>query len=89
VARKPDLRLHRQPQRTGPTEAATTATPAADKSRANKRRGRNRELPKPRREEHQRVHHAGPPAQKQGFDPDSPFAALRSLKAALDKRTQE
>ena len=30
-----------------------------------------------------------PPANKAAFDPDSPFAALSSLKAALEKRSQE
>jgi len=34
--------------------------------------------------------HASPPKQKAAaFDPDSPFAALSSLKAALEKRSQE
>jgi hypothetical protein len=33
--------------------------------------------------------HASPPSAKAGFDPDSPFAALSSLKAALEKRSQE
>jgi hypothetical protein len=32
---------------------------------------------------------ASPPATKVAFDPDSPFAALSSLKAALEKRSQE
>jgi hypothetical protein len=30
-----------------------------------------------------------PKASKGAFDPDSPFAALSSLKAALDKRAKE
>jgi ATP-dependent RNA helicase SUPV3L1/SUV3 len=33
--------------------------------------------------------HASPPKPKVAFDPDSPFAALSSLKAALEKRSQE
>ncbi|HEX5959182.1 MAG TPA: helicase-related protein [Hyphomicrobiaceae bacterium] len=34
-------------------------------------------------------HSASPPSAKAGFDPDSPFAALSSLKAALEKQSQE
>jgi hypothetical protein len=32
---------------------------------------------------------ASPPASSAAFDPDSPFAALSSLKAALEKRGQD
>jgi ATP-dependent RNA helicase SUPV3L1/SUV3 len=43
-----------------------------------------------RREERPRAQaQASPASMKSGFDPDSPFAALSSLKAAMDKRTQE
>jgi ATP-dependent RNA helicase SUPV3L1/SUV3 len=44
-----------------------------------------------RREERQpRVfRHSASPAPKPGVDPDSPFAALSSLKAALEKQSQE
>jgi hypothetical protein len=42
------------------------------------------------REERPRFHaQASPSAAKASFDPDSPFAALSSLKAALEKRSQE
>jgi ATP-dependent RNA helicase SUPV3L1/SUV3 len=33
--------------------------------------------------------HSASPAPKAGIDPDSPFAALSSLKAALEKQSQE
>jgi ATP-dependent RNA helicase SUPV3L1/SUV3 len=43
-----------------------------------------------RREERSRPQlQAAPASVKSGFDPDSPFAALSLLKAAMDKRTQE
>jgi hypothetical protein len=32
---------------------------------------------------------AGPGPKAGGFDPDSPFAALRQLKAAMEKPSQE
>jgi hypothetical protein len=32
---------------------------------------------------------ASPPPSKTTFDPDSPFAALSSLKAAMEKRSQD
>jgi hypothetical protein len=32
---------------------------------------------------------SSPPASKTAVDPDSPFAALSSLKAALEKRSQD
>jgi ATP-dependent RNA helicase SUPV3L1/SUV3 len=42
------------------------------------------------REERQRpFRHSASPAAKAGIDPDSPFAALSSLKAALEKQSQE
>ena len=33
--------------------------------------------------------HSASPAPKPGIDPDLPFAALSSLKAALEKQSQE
>jgi ATP-dependent RNA helicase SUPV3L1/SUV3 len=43
-----------------------------------------------RREERSRLfRHSASPAPKSGIDPDSPFAALSSLKAALEKQSQE
>jgi ATP-dependent RNA helicase SUPV3L1/SUV3 len=42
------------------------------------------------REERQRpFRHSASPTPKAGVDPDSPFAALSSLKAALEKQSQE
>jgi hypothetical protein len=42
------------------------------------------------RQERPRLHmHASPPASKATFDPDSPFAALSSLKAQMEKRSQD
>jgi ATP-dependent RNA helicase SUPV3L1/SUV3 len=66
---------------------------AAGENRRTERRDPRRDGAKhgkPRREERPRVPlQASPPGRKGGFDPDSPFAALSSLKAQLDKRTQE
>lgn len=54
------------------------------------RRERKHDRQKPQREERRRPQlHASPPASKTAFDPDSPFAALSSLKAALEKRNQD
>jgi hypothetical protein len=54
-------------------------------------RERRRGGPGGERQERTRVPlHASPPKQKAAaFDPDSPFAALSSLKAALEKRSQD
>jgi ATP-dependent RNA helicase SUPV3L1/SUV3 len=41
------------------------------------------------REERRPFRHSASPAPKPGIDPDSPFAALSSLKAALEKQSQE
>ncbi len=43
----------------------------------------------PGRREERPVRHSASPAPKAGIDPDSPFAALSSLKAALEKQGQE
>jgi ATP-dependent RNA helicase SUPV3L1/SUV3 len=52
--------------------------------RDHRRKGPNQ------RDERPRPHvQASPSAPKATFDPDSPFAALSSLKAALEKRSQE
>jgi ATP-dependent RNA helicase SUPV3L1/SUV3 len=81
-------RKHRPHRR--PDAPAVTAT--GDKRRPE-RRDHRRDGPKPqkqRREERPRPQlQASPPGRKAAFDPDSPFAALSSLKAAMDKRTQE
>jgi hypothetical protein len=52
--------------------------------RESRRKGPNQ------RDERPRAHlPASPSAPKAAFDPDSPFAALSSLKAAMEKRSQE
>jgi len=69
-------------------QAARGARP--DAKGPPRRRDHRRKGGKPREE--QRPRHpmqASPPAAKVAFDPDSPFAALKSLKAAMEKRSQE
>jgi ATP-dependent RNA helicase SUPV3L1/SUV3 len=54
------------------------------------RREQRREGPKQRREEGRRLQFQSSPAAAKGaVDPDSPFAALSSLKAAMEKRSQD
>jgi ATP-dependent RNA helicase SUPV3L1/SUV3 len=54
-----------------------------------RRRDHRRKGPQ-HRDDRPRPHaQASPPAPKAAFDPDSPFAALSSLKAALEKRSQD
>jgi ATP-dependent RNA helicase SUPV3L1/SUV3 len=53
------------------------------------RHERRKGPPGGRRDDRPRVFRQAPPAAKTGIDPDSPFAALSSLKAALEKRSQE
>ena len=54
------------------------------------RREQRHEGPKRRREEGGRLQfQSSPPAAKSAVDPDSPFAALSSLKAAMEKRSQD
>jgi ATP-dependent RNA helicase SUPV3L1/SUV3 len=50
--------------------------------RPDRRRGGERERPRPHL-------HASAPPSKATFDPDSPFAALSSLKAQMEKRSQD
>ena len=79
--------------RTEPKPVPSTPAAGAGENRRTERRDPRRDGAKhgkPRREERPRVPlQASPPGRKGGFDPDSPFAALSSLKAQLDKRTQE
>ncbi|MBX9591329.1 MAG: helicase [Hyphomonadaceae bacterium] len=73
--------------------------PAEDRAQPSKprhggrpdRRERRRDGPGPRRDERPRalVQSASPPTKGGGPDPDSPFAALHSLKLALEKPSQE
>ena len=74
-----------QPQQSKP-EPAKERQGKERHRRPNGRRGGPNE-----RQERTRVPlHASPPKQKAAaFDPDSPFAALSSLKAALEKRSQD
>jgi hypothetical protein len=61
------------------------------KDRPEQRKRQRDKRHKERHEERPRLHlEASPPGTKTGgFDPNSPFAALYSLKAAMDKRTQD
>jgi ATP-dependent RNA helicase SUPV3L1/SUV3 len=54
-----------------------------------RRRDSRRKGGKPRDERAHPNMQATPPASSAAFDPDSPFAALSSLKAALEKRSQD
>ncbi|KAB2912547.1 MAG: helicase [Hyphomicrobiaceae bacterium] len=81
-----------QPQRAdqGARPFKAKQGPRRDQHAKPDRRDRRRDATKSRREERPRTPlQASPPSQKAGFDPDSPFAALSSLKAAMEKRTQE
>jgi len=83
-------RPHRAPR--GHPAQQTKARPAHHEGkgrptgRHNLRRnggpGRRDERPRPQLQ-------ASPPTAKAGFDPDSPFAALSSLKAAMEKRDRD
>jgi ATP-dependent RNA helicase SUPV3L1/SUV3 len=82
-----------------PVPARAAGGERGQQDRPDHRRGKDRpEHPKARRDkrhkerpERPRFHlEASPPGAKTGaFDPNSPFAALYSLKAAMDKRTQD
>ena len=63
--------------------------PPEGKGGPPRRRDHRRKGPQ-HRDDRPRPHaQASPPAPKAAFDPDSPFAALSSLKAALEKRSQD
>jgi ATP-dependent RNA helicase SUPV3L1/SUV3 len=86
-------RQGRKPERGRRREGAPSAQPEAEARhpRAREaRRNRHERKQGGRREDRPRSygHSAAPPA-KVGIDPDSPFAALSSLKAALEKQRQE
>jgi len=54
------------------------------------RRQQRKQGPPGRREQRPRTYgHSASPPPKSGIDPDSPFAALSSLKAALERQSQE
>ena len=70
-----------------PAHQAKPAQPA-DKGQHGRRHQR-RNGPGKREERVRMPLQASPPSPKAAFDPDSPFAALSSLKAAMEKRSQE
>jgi ATP-dependent RNA helicase SUPV3L1/SUV3 len=84
----------RQRRRRGPPKGQQQAEKAASPLRGKKEGWRNRrergQGPPGRGEDRPRPYRqsAAPPP-KAGIDPDSPFAALSSLKAALERQSQE
>jgi ATP-dependent RNA helicase SUPV3L1/SUV3 len=91
--REPEHRPERpQRGRRRPAEPAPIRAggPERGKDRPEHRKPRRDKRHK-ERQERPRIHvEASPPGAKTGgFDPNSPFAALYSLKAAMDKRTQD
>jgi ATP-dependent RNA helicase SUPV3L1/SUV3 len=91
--REPEQRPVRShvPRRRPAEQAPVRATGSErGKDRPDQRKPRHDKRPK-ERQERPRLHlEASPPGAKSGgFDPNSPFAALYSLKAAMDKRTQD
>jgi ATP-dependent RNA helicase SUPV3L1/SUV3 len=87
--RQPDRARRRGPVAEPPKD---DAHPRRSNDARNKRHDRHerRQGPPGRREDRQRPYrHSASPAPKGGVDPDSPFAALSSLKAALEKQNQE
>jgi ATP-dependent RNA helicase SUPV3L1/SUV3 len=94
--RAPEPERHRQPAAAAqePDEAVRRPKPKPGrrpgKGKSPHRREPHREGGKQRREEGRRMQlHASPPAARGTVDPDSPFAALGSLKAAMEKRGQD
>jgi ATP-dependent RNA helicase SUPV3L1/SUV3 len=72
-----------------PQQAKPTRGNRPERSNRPDRREHRRDGPPQRRDDRPRaVQSASPPA-KGGMDPDSPFAALRSLKLALEKPGQD
>ena len=75
-------RTRRPPPDRGDKQPAQQARP--------QRRDGQRQRPNKRGDDRPRAQlQASPTAQRGTFDPDSPFAALSSLKAALEKRSQD
>jgi len=94
--RRPRDRAPEKPR--GPAEgrqSEQTTRPEKGKDRRHDRRDRERRRdgngPPGRRQERPRpfMQSAGPGPKGGAIDPDSPFAALRQLKAAMEKPTQE
>jgi len=85
--RQPDRARQGRRAPTGPPEK-TAVPPRGKEVRRNRREGRHGAAR--RREERPRPYsQSAAPAPKTGIDPDSPFAALSSLKAALERQGQE
>jgi ATP-dependent RNA helicase SUPV3L1/SUV3 len=83
---RPSGRRAPQPPKAKPQDEGRRAKPDQD------RRQHRRERPPQRRDGGDRSRpyvHSAAPAPKGGLDPDSPFAALRSLKAAMEKPVQD
>jgi ATP-dependent RNA helicase SUPV3L1/SUV3 len=84
---------HKQPQRPHHTKRAQQESrpkPAQQEGKSRPRRqNARRGAPPGQREERQRIPLQASPPKAAAFDPDSPFAALSSLKAALEKRSQD
>jgi len=84
---------HKRPQRPQPTERAHDLAPKSAQHEGKgrpRRHGGRRNGPGKRGDELQRLpRQASSPSPKAAaFDPDSPFAALSSLKAAMEKRQE-
>jgi ATP-dependent RNA helicase SUPV3L1/SUV3 len=78
------------PQQGKPHEDKAQPGKAQQGKERHRRPERRRGGPNERQERTRVPLHASPPKQKAAvFDPDSPFAALSSLKAALEKRSQD
>jgi ATP-dependent RNA helicase SUPV3L1/SUV3 len=84
-----------RPRREERTHVPRVATQGGDAKRhegkggVGRRRDQRRKGPKRHEDRPRHPLQASPPASKTAIDPDSPFAALSSLKAALEKRSQE
>src|SRR5262245_60898265 len=83
------LRPKPVPRRQPPQAPAGFSAGESRKDRHDQRKRRRDKRPKERYEERPRLEASPPGTKPGGFDPNSPFAALYSLKAAMDKRTQD
>lgn len=84
---------HDRPRRRHAAQAGNTKTEARPPPPRGKEVWRNRQrkhsAPAGHREGGRPYSQSAAPPPKAGIDPDSPFAALSSLKAALERRSQE
>ena len=84
--------MHRPRQRDRGSDEKAAAKPTHREGKElnrGRRHGPRRNGPREREERTRVPMQASPPSAKAGLDPDSPFAALSSLKAAMEKRSQE